>query len=53
VGNFPASKTYQFLGKYVDMQDMKRIITTHLFDMLYYASTVWLNEQTTPFITKD
>jgi len=37
----------KFLGKFVDYQGMKKIITTHLFGMIYYASVVWLSELTT------
>jgi len=37
----------KFLVKYINLQGMKKIITTHLFGMIYYASVVWLNELTT------
>jgi len=40
-------KKLRFLGRFIDIPGMKRIITTHLFGMLYYASPVWLNEVTT------
>jgi len=33
-----------FLGKFIDFHGMKRIITTHLFGILYNTSAVWLNE---------
>jgi len=36
----------KFLSKYMDIKSMKKIITSHYFGMLYYASPVWLNEVT-------
>jgi len=42
-----AFKKFKFLVRYIDFHGMKRIITTHLYSMLYYSPTVWLNEQTT------
>jgi len=36
----------RFLGRYIDIPGMKKIVTTHLFGMLYYASPVWFNELT-------
>jgi len=36
----------KFLSKYMDLNSMKRIITSHYFGMLYYGSPVWLNELT-------
>lgn len=41
-----AMRRLRFLGKYVNQEGMRKIITTHLFGMLYYASVVWLNELT-------
>jgi len=37
----------KYLSRYVDMNCMKRIITSHYFGMLYYGAAVWLNEMTT------
>jgi len=37
----------KYLNKLVDLEGMKRIVTTHFFGMIYYSSQVWLNEQTT------
>lgn len=37
----------RFLGRFIGQQGKKKVITTHLFGMLYYASVVWLNELTT------
>jgi len=42
-----AKSKLRFLRKFIDHQGMKKVITTHLFGMLYYASVVWLNELTT------
>jgi len=36
----------RFLSKYIGQEGMKKVITTHMFGMLYYASIVWLNELT-------
>jgi len=36
----------KFLSKYMDIKSMKKIIESHYFGMLYYASAVWLNEVT-------
>jgi len=36
----------KFLSKYTDIKSMKKIITSHCYGMLYYASPVWLNEGT-------
>jgi len=41
-----AMRKLKFLERYVNQQGMKKVITTHLFGMLYYASVVWLNELT-------
>jgi len=42
-----ALRKLKFLSRYVDQNGMKKIITTHLFGMLYYSSVVWLNELST------
>jgi len=42
-----ALRKLKFLGKYVNLNGMRKIITTHLFGMMYYASVVWLSELST------
>jgi len=37
----------KFLSKYLDQNSMKKVITSHFFGALYYASPVWLSEITT------
>jgi len=37
----------RFLSKLIDLESMKRVVTTHFFGLIYYASPVWLTEQTT------
>jgi len=37
----------KYLRRLIDPESMKRILTTHYFGMVYYASQVWLNELTT------
>jgi len=36
----------KFLSRFVCPALMNRVITSHFFGMLYYASTVWMNELT-------
>jgi len=37
----------RFISKYVDLQAMKKILTSHFFGSMYYGCAVWLNELTT------
>lgn len=37
----------KFLRKYLTMEEMKKVITSHFFGMLYYASPVWMTEIST------
>jgi len=37
----------KFLQQLVDLEGMKKILTTHFFRMIYYSSQIWLNELTT------
>jgi len=36
----------KYLRRLIDLEGMRRILTTHFYGMLYYASQVWLNELT-------
>jgi len=37
----------RYLEKFMDREQMKRIVTSHFFGSIYYASPVWLNEIST------
>jgi len=37
----------EFLSRLIDQESIRRVVTTHFFGLLYYASPVWLTEQTT------
>jgi len=37
----------KFLSKFVDKEMMRRVVTSHFFGMIYYASPVWMSETTT------
>jgi len=37
----------RYLGRYLDTLEMKKVITSHFFGLIYYASPVWLTEITT------
>jgi len=37
----------KFLQQLMDLEGMKKILTTHFFGMIYYSSQIWLNELTT------
>jgi len=37
----------KYLAKFLDKECMKKIVTSHFFGMVYYASPIWLNETTT------
>jgi len=37
----------KFLSKFINKDIMKRVVTSHFFGMIYYASPVWMNETTT------
>jgi len=34
----------KYLSKYLNMESMKKVITSHFFGMLYYGAPVWLTE---------
>jgi len=37
----------RYLQKLLDIDAMRKVVTTHYFGMIYYASQLWLNELTT------
>jgi len=37
----------KFLSRLIDQESIRRVVTTHFFGLIYYASPVWLTEQTT------
>jgi len=36
----------KFWRKYLQESDMKKVITTHFYGMIYYAAPIWFNELT-------
>jgi len=39
-------KKLRFISRFIDKKHMMKVITAHLFSMLYYAAPVWLNPLT-------
>jgi len=37
----------RFISRYLEREQMKKIVTSHYYGMLYYAALVWLSEVTT------
>jgi len=37
-------KKLRFLSRFININSMKRIVTSHFFSLLYYAAPVWMTE---------